>query len=204
MILAWYRYGAVRGMCPVLTSGIIINPTSSIILLERMGNSQFSSSVEADDLFAARWSLVSALKQQQCSDQEIQRLLGHMHKTYGDDALMDLKDGNGRSILMMCIDRMLPQTIDYLMLYDKFTNIELKDNCYDWSACMYAISKNQYQIVERLVVKQMCNINGKDRNGMNCLMQASFQGFDKIVELLIANGANLNEVCTYLIFSFFQ
>ena len=98
MILAWYRYGAVRGMCPVLTSGIIINPTSSIILLERMGNSQFSSSVEADDLFAARWSLVSALKQQQCSDQEIQRLLGHMHKTYGDDANPD----SGFAAVMTC------------------------------------------------------------------------------------------------------
>ena len=78
-----------------------------------------------------------------------------MHKTYGDDALMDLKDGNGRSRLMMCIDRMLPQTIDYLRLYDELNNLELKDDCYDGSACRYAVTKTQYQLRDRFVVIQM-------------------------------------------------
>ena len=165
-----------------------------------MGNALPSSNLctslppETNDLLSTRWSLINALKQHPCKPNSIMALLRMSNVNYGSDALMNLKDGNGRTLLMLCIDRKLPEAVEYLLVYDKTVDVEARDNCYGWSAIMYAISTNQFNIVKGLV-DMNCKIDEKDRNGMTCLMQASLQGFHEIAALLIDRGARLDTVC---------
>lgn len=162
-----------------------------------MGNAVPSRVVlppDATDLLSTRCSLMSALKQHPCKPNSIMALLNMSIDNYGDDALMDLKDGNGRTLLMLCIDCKLPEAVEYLLRYDKTVDVETKDNCYGWSAIMYAISTNQFDIVKGLI-DMNCRMDEKDRNGMTCLMQASLQGFHDIAALLIDKGAALDTVC---------
>ena len=158
-------------------------------------------SPETNDLLSTRWSLINALKQNPCKSNSIMALLSMSSENYGSDALMNLKDGNGRTLLMLCIDRKLSEAVEYLLRYDKTVDVEARDNCYGWSAIMYAISTNQYDIVKGLV-DMNCKIDEKDRNGMTCLMQASLQGFPDIAALLIDRGAGLDTVCADSLFKY--
>lgn len=152
---------------------------------------------EEEDLFKHRWTLLHALKQpyERLNSTQIIRRIQRL-KTIDGDFLNTLVDSAGRSVLMLAIDRKLADVVEHV-LYDEhigWFDIDAQDNCYHWSAIKYAISKNQLSSVKKLLDKK-CGINDKDIHGMNCLMQASMQGFYDIAKLLIENGANLNETC---------
>ena len=167
---------------------------------KEMGNAQLkqlggsSPCNGADDILSARWSILNALKQQQsCDSTFIIPLFDSIIEIHGKNALTNLQDGSGRTLLMLCIDRKLPEAVEYLLNMAVDVDLRAKDNCYKWSAIMYAVSRNQFQIVKKLI-ELNCDIDEKDQNGMTCLMQASLQGFFEIAELLVKSGAELNAV----------
>jgi len=83
--------------------------------------------------------------------------------------------------------------IDFIIfLLDKNFNINEKD-LYGWTALMYAIVRNNFDVVELLFKHNLkININIKNNDGETKLILASIQGYLDIVKLLLLNGSDIN------------
>ena len=78
-----------------------------------------------------------------------------------------------------------------MLLEQKDLQINLQDECYGWTALMWASRKGHKDIIEILLLNEETNINQQDKDGKTALMNAASRGHKEIVDLLLAAKANI-------------
>ena len=99
----------------------------------------------------------------------------------------NVQSKNGWNAFMSACKNGHTQIVELLLKEQVDPNVQNKDG---WNAFMVACANGHTQIVELLLKKQV-DFNATDRNGHTALMAAACEN-SKIVELLLATGANPN------------